>query len=84
MNIAPSRWGRVGLTSPIRRCNVPSTSEVFCMWSKKELMGRPRPMVKSFEINERLGYMAWEGPSHDGVPGVDTVSITEFADHEQV
>jgi len=47
-------------------------------------MGGPQPTVKSFEINKRLVYVAWERVrANQGAPGVDTVSITELADHEQ-
>ncbi len=47
-------------------------------------MGGPQPTVKSFEINKRLVYVAWERVrANQGAPGVDTMSITELADHEQ-
>jgi RNA-directed DNA polymerase len=45
-------------------------------------MGGPRSKVKSFEIDKRLVQGAWERVrANQGAPGVDAVSITEFADN---
>ena len=52
--------------------------------SGKELRMRPKPKVKSFEIPKRLVFQAWEKVrANNGAPGVDTVSIAEFAAREK-
>ena len=50
----------------------------------EEPKGRPKPEVKSFEIRKRLIYQAWEKVrANRGAPGVDAVSIAEFAGKER-
>ena len=47
-------------------------------------MGRQGPRVKSFEIQKRLVYEAWEKVrANNGAPGVDAVSISAFQDDER-
>ena len=47
-------------------------------------MERSRPKVKSFDISKRLVYEAWmKVQANNGAPGVDTVSIEQFADEEK-
>ena len=47
--------------------------------SGEEPMERPKPKVKSFEIQKRLVYEAWEKVrANKGAPGVDAVSIGRF------
>ncbi len=44
----------------------------------------PKSKVKSFEIPKRLVYRAWEKVrANNGAPGVDAVSIAEFASKEK-
>ena len=46
-------------------------------------MGGPQVKVRSFEIRKRLVYEAWEKVrDNGGAPGVDAVSITQFAENE--
>ena len=48
--------------------------------SGEEPRTRPEPRVKSFEIPKRLVYEAWEKVrANKGAPGVDAISIAEFA-----
>ena len=45
----------------------------------EEPRARPRPEVKSFEIDKRLIFRAWEKVrANNGAPGVDAVSIGLF------
>jgi RNA-directed DNA polymerase len=45
---------------------------------------RSKPNVKSFEIPKRLVFEAWEKVRvNNGAPGVDAVSVAEFADEER-
>ena len=50
---------------------------------KEPRMG-PEPKVKALEISKRLVFQAWEKVrANNGAPGVDAVSITEFAAREK-
>jgi RNA-directed DNA polymerase len=47
-------------------------------------MSGPQLTVKSFDISKRLVFEAWEKVRvNQGAPGVDAVSITEFASNEK-
>src|ERR1019366_6391413 len=47
-------------------------------------MGGPQSKVKSFDIQKRLVFEAWEKVrANTGAPGVDAVSITEFESKER-
>lgn len=50
----------------------------------QEPVGGSKSMVKSFEIDKRLVYEAWERVrANDGAPGVDAVSINQFGGNER-
>ena len=50
----------------------------------EESSARPKPKVKSFEIDKRLIYRAWEKVrANRGAPGVDAVSIAGFGERER-
>src|ERR1700728_1332285 len=52
--------------------------------SGEEPKERPKPTVKSFDIPKRLVFEAWEKVrANKGAPGVDAVSIAEFATAER-
>jgi retron-type reverse transcriptase len=52
--------------------------------SGEEPTERPKPKVKSFDIPKRLVAEAWEKVrANNGAPGVDAVSIAEFASDER-
>ena len=47
-------------------------------------MDGPQLEMKSFDIQKRLIYEAWKKvQANKGAPGVDAVTITEFADNER-
>ncbi len=47
-------------------------------------MSGPQLKVKSFDIQKRLVFEAWEKVrANTGAPGVDAVSITEFESEER-
>src|ERR1039458_10278264 len=47
-------------------------------------MSGPQLKVKSFDISKRLVYEAWQKvQANGGAPGVDTVSLEQFADKER-
>ena len=50
----------------------------------EEPLETPKPKVKSFEIDKRLVYQAWEKVrANHGAPGVDAVSIGQFQERER-
>jgi retron-type reverse transcriptase len=50
----------------------------------EEPVETPKPKVKSFEIDKRLVYRAWEKVrANFGAPGVDAVSIGQFQERER-
>ena len=52
--------------------------------SGEELKERPKQKVKSFDVPKRLVFEAWEKvQANKGAPGVDAVSIAEFARAER-
>jgi RNA-directed DNA polymerase len=52
--------------------------------SGEELMGRPEPEVKSFDISKRLVFEAWEKVRDNaGAPGADAVSVSQFQERER-
>jgi len=51
---------------------------------EEEPLETPKPKVKSFEIDKRLMYRAWEKVrANHGAPGVDAVSIGRFQERER-
>jgi hypothetical protein len=50
----------------------------------EEPLAGPKPKEKSFEIDKRLVYRAWEKVrANKGAPGVDAVSIADFGGLER-
>jgi RNA-directed DNA polymerase len=70
-----------------RRCRAvhgqPEVNPVGINPVGEEPRNGPKPRLKSFEINKRLVYRAWEKVrANGGAPGVDAVSIGRFAAEE--
>jgi hypothetical protein len=59
-------------------------SEANSAVAGEEPLETPKPKVKSFEIEKRLMFRAWEKVrANHGAPGVDNVSIGQFQERER-
>jgi RNA-directed DNA polymerase len=76
----PTRSSDEGLVMRLKRRGRTGQVDENANQSRNEQVKRPQLQGKSFEISKRLIYEAWEKvQANSGAPGVDAVSIQEFA-----